>query len=145
MGGAVVFNARAGRTYRIAVDGAAGPKSIGYVTLSLRGTAPSGGDDTLTGTPGPDLLCGLGGADLIKGLGGNDTLFGDACGATSSRRALVAAKRGGNDSLFGGRGNDRLYGASGSDRLAGGAGRDRPGRSARSPRASSPRSPGQPS
>jgi len=122
-GAAVVFNARAGRTYRIAVDEAAGPgPNTPYFHLSLRGTAPSGGDDTLTGTPGPDLLCGFGGADLIKGLGGNDTLFGDACGATPSR---LMTKRDGNDSLFGGRGNDRLYGGGAADLIAGGSGRDR--------------------
>ena len=139
-GSRVAFNASAGCTYHIAVDGSAG--SFGYgglITIELRETATSGhrplpctagqppgtaGDDTLTGTPERDLVCGLGGADLIRGLGGNDTLFGDACGGTPSRRSLVAAKRGGNDSLLGGRGNDRLYGADGKDRLFGGRGSD---------------------
>lgn len=44
-------------------------------------------------------------------------LFGDACG-------LRGAARGGNDSLFGGRGADRIYGAGGKDRLFGGRGDD---------------------
>ncbi len=135
-GGAVGFHASAGQTYHIAVDGAA-PDNVGFIDVRLEVTAASGGppppptkagatggDDMLTGTPGPDLICGLGGSDVIKGLGGNDTLFGDACGVTPSTRSLLAAKRGGNDSLFGGRGNDKLYGAGGKDRLFGERGSD---------------------
>ena len=95
----------------LAVDAAEPPK----------GTAD---DDRITGTAGDELLCGLAGSDAILGHGGDDTLFGDACGATASKSMLVAAKRGGSDSLFGGRGHDALYGGGGADLIAGGAGRD---------------------
>ena len=95
----------------LAVDAAEPPK----------GTA---GDDRITGTEGDELLCGLAGSDAIFGHGGDDSMFGDACDATPSNRALVAAKRDGDDSLFGGRGNDALDGGGGGDLIAGGAGRD---------------------
>jgi hypothetical protein len=126
----VVFTARAGRTYRIAVDEGSGPIIFGLVWLSLRETValtePTPGEDTLTGTLGPDLICGLGGSDVINGLGGNDMLFGDACGvaATVERAVTAAAVTRGNDRLYGGAGNDTLYGDRGKDRLFGGRGND---------------------
>jgi hypothetical protein len=122
----VVFTARAGRIYRIAVDDGDGP-SAGSVGVSLRETpdpsAATTGDDVLIGTSGPDVVCGLGGSDLIRGLGGNDTLYGAAC--PQLLRALVSAGREGNDSLFGGRGSDTLNGGRGKDLLDGGTGHDR--------------------
>lgn len=117
------FTARVGRTYRIAVDTAAGAFLTGGVQLKLRETATSGpttGDDTLTGTSGPNRLCGFGGSDLIYGRGGDDTLFGDACGAAARLRRAGA----GHDTLFGGSGDDRLFGGRGGDALYGGRGND---------------------
>ena len=102
----------AGWVRGLAVDAAEPPKG-------------SAGDDRITGTEGDEVLCGLAGSDAIFGRGGDDTLFGDACAAPASKPMLSAAKRDGNDSLFGGRGNDALYGGAGADLIAGGAGRDR--------------------
>jgi len=71
-------------------------------------SAPTEGNDTLSGSAGADLMHGLGGADVLRGHGGDDQLFGD----------------GGNDLLQGATGNDTLVGGTGDDTLEGGAGSD---------------------
>jgi hypothetical protein len=149
LGSRVIFAARGGTQYRIAVDGT-GPGVMGEIPLNLvfdpapappvvpvtqpapNPTLPSGklasaGDDVLTGTAGGDVICGLGGSDTIDGLAGDDTLFGDQCPSTlkTARRGRVAATGDGNDRLRGNAGNDRLYGSGGRDTLDGGRGKDR--------------------
>ena len=90
-------------------------------------TAPTAGDNVLTGNSRNNVICGLAGSDVIRGRAGDDTLFGDRCGA----RAKVAARSGApaaggdDDKLHGGRGNDKLYGSGGADRVRGGPGIDR--------------------
>ncbi len=87
----VVFNAIAGTTYRIAVDGFA--SDTGNITLNLNQ------EDSNTGTPNADTLRGTGQADTLYGYGGNDRLYG----------------YGGNDVLDGGIGHDSMYGGWGDD------------------------------
>ncbi|HEY9597403.1 MAG TPA: calcium-binding protein [Cyanophyceae cyanobacterium] len=116
----VVFNAVAGQTYQIAVDGFFNRQGSFNLNLSLAanftqvGTA---GSDFLFGSSANDVIRGLAGDDSIYGNGGNDYLQGDA----------------GNDSLYGGSGvdyidggigNDTLYGNGGKDTLIGGSGDD---------------------
>ncbi len=87
--------------------------------------SPTGGDDTLYGTPGADYICGLGGNDTIEGFDGDDTLFGDYCaGEQASARANISAVADGNDRILGGNGRDKLYGGDGNDVLIGGGGND---------------------
>jgi Ca2+-binding RTX toxin-like protein len=74
------------------------------------GTAPTAGNDTITGTTagttidglaGDDIINGGDGNDILKGNVGNDTLHGDA----------------GNDLIIGGNGADSLYGETGADQF----------------------------
>lgn len=85
-------------------------------------TAPTDGDDVLSGSPSVDLICGLFGNDTISGLAGDDTLFGDAC---DKKAKASAPLKDGNDKLIGGDGNDTLFGAGGNDTLRGGKGNDK--------------------
>ena len=98
------FNAVAGTTYRIAVDGNGG--STGAFTLEfVAGTCngltatmfAAGG--TTTGTAGNDVIVGSTLADTINGGAGNDTI----CSLS------------GNDVLSGGDGNDKLLGGADHD------------------------------
>ena len=98
----VSFQAVAGQTYQIAVDGYS--SSIGSIALNLNEAV----NFTQTGTAGNDNLYGTGANDVIGGLAGNDQIYGN----------------GGNDYLDGGAGNDSIYGASGNDYIIGGAGDD---------------------
>jgi Ca2+-binding RTX toxin-like protein len=98
----VRFNAVAGQTYQIAVDGFAGAKGSIALNVAL---APN---FTQLGTEGNDNLYGTGANDLIGGLGGNDQIYGN----------------GGNDYLEGNGGNDSIYGASANDYIDGGADND---------------------
>ncbi|WP_199312503.1 beta strand repeat-containing protein [Microcoleus sp. FACHB-672] len=93
----VTFNAVAGTTYRIAVDGF--NPSEGNISLALNQTL---------GTAGNDSLVGSASNSVIEGLAGNDTILGNA----------------GNDSLNGGDGNDSVDGGIGIDSLVGGLGND---------------------
>lgn len=72
-------------------------------------SAPTAGNDTLTGGAGKDTLFGLAGNDLLQGGADDDWLYGGV----------------GNDTLSGGAGADRLWGDRGNDRLTGGDGADR--------------------
>ncbi|MBW4682373.1 MAG: hypothetical protein KME19_20105 [Microcoleus vaginatus WJT46-NPBG5] len=93
----VTFNAVAGTTYRIAVDGFYA--SQGNISLALNQTL---------GTASNDSLVGSASNSVIEGLAGNDTILGN----------------GGNDSLNGGDGNDLLDGGIGNDSMVGGLGDD---------------------
>ncbi len=143
----VVFTARAGATYGIAVagyDSAAGGTSFGTSTLHWRqaapcdgravtrdlsmGDTPTGGADVIRGTGGNDPINGGGGADRVCGGNGADTLTGGR-GTTADRlfgENGTDTLRGGNgnDALFGGGQNDSLFGEAGNDRLSGGGQRD---------------------
>ncbi|NET61953.1 MAG: calcium-binding protein [Symploca sp. SIO2E6] len=134
----VTFNAVAGQTYHIAVDGWSNRQGSIDLNLDLdleytqvgtnageqlNGTSANdviqsrGGDDQINGNGGHDYLEGNGGndtiaggslSDFIDGGEGNDQLFGN----------------GGGDEIFGGSGNDGLYGSSAADYLNGGSGDD---------------------
>ena len=121
---AVAFRARAGRTYSIAVDMAAGASVLsGTFDISLRETPapaspPPGGDapaaggastanaplpgacaNAKTGGPGPDRLTGSAFGDTLRGLAGKDTLLGlagDDClsGAARQRQAVGPQRQG---------------------------------------------------
>jgi len=84
------------------------PPVVEDVVEDVVSTAPTAGDDVLTGTDGDDTIDGLAGNDDISGLAGNDTLIGGA----------------GNDTLTGGTGDDVLAGGGGTDILDGGEGND---------------------
>jgi YD repeat-containing protein len=98
-------------------------------------TAPTIGDDVLTGTPSADSISGLEGADWVNGDEGDDTLSGGFGNDTLSGGAgddILNGDAGGDslsgeagdDQLFGGEGGDTLHGGQGDDRLDGGAGND---------------------
>jgi alpha-tubulin suppressor-like RCC1 family protein len=132
----VVFTARAGTTYRIAVAGY-DPGAQGATTLNWRQSTPcdgrpvtrdlSMGDprngtnaaDVIRGTAGDDTINGGGGIDRICGGNGNDTLTG---GLGNLIDRLLGEN--GNDTLRGGAGNDALIGGVGNDALVGEAGND---------------------
>jgi Ca2+-binding RTX toxin-like protein len=122
----VVFTARAGTAYRIAVAGH-GWSTLGdhgdvrlawtqaaacdgrAVTVALAfGDRPTAGNDVVRGTLAGQRINGGNGNDRICGGGGGDTLVGG----------------GGNDRLLGEAGADTLQGGAGSDFLSGGTQRD---------------------
>ena len=107
----VTFEAVAGTTYRIAVDGL--ENSTGTVAIEVRPGKSSGvsAPGAQSGTPGPDTLYGRGGEDIINGGAGDDCIFG----------------RGAIDTINGQAGDDRLYGDADSDMIDGGDGKDRVG------------------
>ena len=117
--------AGAGReiTGRVTVDG--GDYAVAYAqTGNLFGTAyyatptaPSVGNDLLTGTPAGDVIDAGAGDDLVNGGAGDDAVSGAA-----GNDVLEGA--GGNDVLEGGAGNDTLFGGTGNDTLNGGTGLD---------------------
>jgi len=134
----VQFNAIAGQTYQIAVDGYT--SRTGNINLNLNlplnftqtGTA---GNDNLNGTGANDVIGGLDGNDAINGNGGNDALLGGAGNDTinggsgidyidggSGNDAING--NGGNDVLVGGDGNDTIAAAGGDDYIDAGAGND---------------------
>jgi serine protease len=102
---AVTFDAVAGTTYYIGVDGynryftANGNLLLNWFM----------GGCTVTGTIGPNKLVGTAGADRICGLAGGDTIYG----------------LGGDDILIGGDGDDVIFPGAGNDlRVEGGLGTD---------------------
>jgi Ca2+-binding RTX toxin-like protein len=138
----VSFEATAGVTYRIAVDGwsvGSGPAE-GIIGLSLSAPSPPGAASspgapgggapqaaapptckgkpaTIVGTVGRDAVKGTSRRNVIVGLGGNDKLSG-----LGGNDLICGGK--GNDTLNGGKGKDKLYGQKGKDTLKGGAGKD---------------------
>ncbi len=111
----VQFQAVAGTTYQIAVDGRY--RTIGNITLNINESQATLGNDNIVGTSqsdfihgltGNDTIAGRGGDDAINGYDGDDELFGD----------------GGNDDLDGGDGNDELFGGGGNDDIFGDVGND---------------------
>jgi len=130
----VQFDATAGTSYQIAVDGfSASTGSIVLNLASLRtGTA---GNDNLNGSSGINWIDGGTGDDNINGNGGNDILFGgdgnDTIAGGSGNDFIDGGSdndtiygNGGNDTLLGGDGDDAIYGASGNDVIVGGSGND---------------------
>ena len=93
----------------------------------------SGGECTVTGTPGDDVITpgstpgSTSGVDVICGLGGNDTI--DAGEGDDTVRGGdgndVVTGGAGEDELFGEAGKDRLLGGDDGDHLVGGSGSDR--------------------
>jgi Ca2+-binding RTX toxin-like protein len=81
--------------------------NIGQVGVPASRT-PTGGNDTILGTPVADTIDGGAGNDRLLGLAEDDSLDGGS----------------GNDTLLGGDGNDRLNGGDGADEINGGAGDD---------------------
>jgi Ca2+-binding RTX toxin-like protein len=126
----VGFNAVAGTTYQIQVDGnsaGTGNARLAISTGTLSRSLPNGsislgtsfadvifGDvganlnDTIASFAGDDLVFGGNGNDSIDGGAGNDSLYGDN----------------GNDVLIGNLGNDSLVGGPNADTLIGGLGND---------------------
>lgn len=137
------FNAVAGTTYKIAVDGY--NYTQGSIKLQL-GTPPgcditgTEGADVLTGTSADESICGLGGDDVIKGQGGNDTIVGgdgvdivsylDATtGVIANLTTGTATGQGtdtlqGIESITGSAHNDKLDGDAGANALRGVGGSD---------------------
>jgi Ca2+-binding RTX toxin-like protein len=132
----VTFNAVAGQTYQIAVDGFS--SSQGAIDLNINlplnqvGTSAS---EQLNGTGANDIIAGLGGNDQINGNGGHDYLKGNAGNDTIAGGSLsdyldggvgndLLYGNGGGDEILGRGGDDGLYGSSDADYLNGGAGAD---------------------
>ena len=93
----------------------------------------SGGECTVTGTPGDDVITpgstpgSTSGVDVICGLGGNDTIDageGDDTVRGGDGNDVVTGGTG-EDELFGEAGKDRLLGGDDGDHLVGGSGSDR--------------------
>ncbi len=99
---AVTFEAVAGQTYRIAVDGF--DNEVGLINLNVDLDI----NFTLVGTPDNDNLNGSGENDVIQGQDGNDNINGN----------------GGNDYIEGNGGNDNINGGYLSDFIDGGSGDD---------------------
>ena len=106
------------------IDGGLGIDIVDYgssdagVTITLDGSAGSGGHasgdlitgvEVVIGSDHDDFVVGNVAANTLTGSTGSDNLFGEA----------------GNDSLSGGADNDSLYGGTGNDTLSGGTGNDR--------------------
>ncbi|WP_114008007.1 beta strand repeat-containing protein [Cohaesibacter intestini] len=87
------------------------------VSLDLKNTAITPGNDVLLGGAGNDKLSGNGGNDRLLGDDGQDALYGG-----DGNDSLYGGKD--DDILEGGTGNDLLEGGWGSDTLNGGAGQD---------------------
>jgi Ca2+-binding RTX toxin-like protein len=106
----VNFNAVAGTSYQIAVDGFLNIK--GNINLSIAPAGISrptfGGGTLALGTNGSDILNGDAGGDTIAGFGGDDLILGGD----------------GNDSIDGGFGNDTIYGGFDTNTLLGNIGDD---------------------
>ena len=148
----VAFEAVAGTTYLIAVDGFSG--ETGEIVLELEATAdpvapvvpppaippprapapaPAPGPVQRPAPPQPGcaltgkVRVGTAGRNLFNGTTGTDVLFG------RGGRDVLRGQRGadclygdaGADSLNGGAGNDALFGGDGNDRLTDTSGRDR--------------------
>ncbi len=107
----VSFDAVAGTTYKIAVDGYNGDG--GEILLTLQPDEPG----EINGTDEDDLLEGTPKKDIINGFDGNDTLIGK-----ESDDRLKGGE--GDDLLQGDSGNDTLNGGENSDNLHGGDGND---------------------
>ncbi|MDJ0737558.1 MAG: calcium-binding protein [Nostocaceae cyanobacterium] len=108
---AVTFEAVAGQTYRIAVDGL--DNETGLINLNIdqdiNFTQVGGPDnDNLNGSNANDVIQGNDGNDNINGNGGNDYIEGNA----------------GNDNINGGSLSDFLDGGSGDDNINGNGGED---------------------
>ncbi|MDO8262337.1 MAG: putative Ig domain-containing protein [Gallionella sp.] len=102
---------------------------------SMLSTAPTTGNDYITGTDGNDIIDALAGDDRVFGGEGNDVLQGgdgnDYLIAGAGDNTLLGGTgfdylegNAGNDMLGGGDGSDYLYGSDGNDTLDGGAGND---------------------
>jgi Ca2+-binding RTX toxin-like protein len=102
----VEFEATAGTTYQIAVDGFS--SRVGEILLNINESPATAGNDKIFGTDGDDFIDALAGNDKIFGEEGADTLLGSE----------------GNDRLFGDDGDDNLLGGSEDDKLFGGEGDD---------------------
>ena len=111
----VQFEATAGTTYQIAVDGFIG--SVGEITLNIDESEATPGDDNIDGTPGDDFIDALAGNDTVSAGGGADVIFG-------SEGDDLLKGQGGDDNLDGGEGNDELLGGGGNDFLFGDVGDD---------------------
>ncbi len=112
----VTFNAVAGQTYQIAVDGYSGNTGAIALNLGLSQIGTSG-NNILNGTSASDTIRGGGGDDQINGNGGYDFLFGEGGNDQISGGSLT-------DYIDGGAGNDTIYGNGGEDYITGGNGND---------------------
>ncbi len=124
---AVTFNATAGTSYKIAVDGFS--DLVGDFTLIvsggiLRSATPSG--SITLGNNSNNFIIGTNLNDTIAAFAGDDTVFGglgnDSIDGGLGNDTLVGGD--GSDTLIGGPGNDSLSGEDGSDTLIGGPGSD---------------------
>ncbi len=118
----------AGATVAAAAEAATLPPGCAIdLILGVTPIIGTGGDDTLTGTPGDDFICGLGGNDTIDGLAGDDRIDGGAGNDTIHGGAGddVLGGGAGDDAIYGDAGDDCLGGGEGDDLLVGGAGADR--------------------
>jgi Ca2+-binding RTX toxin-like protein len=135
----VQFNAVAGQTYQIAVDGYT--SATGNINLNLNlplnfTQTGNAGNNNLNGTGANDVIGGLAGNDAINSNGGNDALLGgdgnDTINGGSGIDYIdggngndIINGNGGNDVLVGGNGNDTIAAAGGNDYIDAGAGNDR--------------------
>jgi Ca2+-binding RTX toxin-like protein len=139
----VTFDAVAGTSYRLAVDGynfESGGLALSWrpaVSCTIVGTS---GADALTGTAGDDVLCGRGGDDILKGQGGNDTIIGGAgvdtvsfadaaAGVVANLTTGTATGQGSDvleelEAITGSPHVDKLDGDAANNALSGGAGAD---------------------
>jgi len=140
----VDFQALAGQTYRIAVDGVDG--ATGPITMAAAVQEPLAPEDPRPTPPPPPVVrpapppppkqpgCAGAGivivataaADTRSGTALRDIMFG---GAGDDRLRGLAGKdclygQAGNDNLGGGAAADKLFGGAGGDALSGGAGND---------------------
>lgn len=133
----VTFQAVAGRTYQIAVDGYS--RSQGSINLnidlasnSVLGTSANEnlygtvGNDFIDGGSGNDQIFGSEGVNTLLGGDGNDTIYGGSQRDVirgGFGNDIIYASEGRND-VYGGSGNDTIYTGSGNDYIIGGSGND---------------------
>jgi Ca2+-binding RTX toxin-like protein len=138
----VTFEARAGTTYRVALDSPG--EAFGWMYFevrpycSIRGTE---NNETLTGTARNEVMCGLGGNDRIVPGAGDDVVVGgdgvdavdysDSSAAVSVMLNSGSASGNGHDHVFltenviGSAHSDTINGDSGANTLNAGPGADR--------------------
>ncbi len=104
-------------------DGGSAVFVAGQLSEIRTTSAPSDGDDTLSGGAGDDLLIGGNGNDSLYGQGGNDVLLGDNGLVFYTDRIITFVQEyrnaGGDDILDGGKGSDLMMGGLGNNTIHG--------------------------